>query len=216
MDQIENNMHPLHSSVLAIAVLSINACGGTGSSDVIPPDASDITADPSTFKLVFRTQTTSSDFARGKQQPATEVADGLCQSEADRAQLAGIYRAWLSDDLSSPDSRFLHSTTPYAKIVGLIGDSRLEVIAANWDELVSGRLRTKIDNDPYGATSIFDGPMWTGTLANGTSGGQSHCDNWTSKEGQSPAGSDASIDVQWTAGPVQSCMERGGLYCFQQ
>lgn len=206
-------MHTKIISILATVLFS-SACGSN--TDTIDPDASVITADPSTFKLVFRTQIVSGDFANGSQQTAADIADSICQLEADGAQFGGTFRAWLSDGRSSPDDRFEHSSTPYAKFIGGIDEGRSEVIAADWDELVSGQLRAEIDVDAFGATSTFDGPIWTGTLTNGKSDGQSHCNDWTSEEGQAASGSDAKIDSQWTAGPLRSCMERGGLYCFQQ
>src|SRR6185312_9164199 len=39
-------------------------------------------------------------------------ADALCQGAASNGQLAGTFKAWLSDDLASAASRFTHATVP--------------------------------------------------------------------------------------------------------
>ena len=43
-----------------------------------------------------------------------EAGDCICQVEADDAGLVGTYRAWLSDTMESPDTRFVKSSRTYA------------------------------------------------------------------------------------------------------
>jgi hypothetical protein len=141
-------------------------------------------------------------------------ADAKCQAAADAATLPGTFKAWLSDDMDSPSTRFYQSSGPYRLVNGT-------TIATSWADLTDGTLLAPITIDQTGASTVDSGTRaWTHTLSDGTAGGtlSENCVNWTSAndsdngdEGQPVATSD-----NWTDFAAGVCSNSFRLYCFQQ
>lgn len=149
-------------------------------------------------------------------------ADAKCQALAGAAGLPGSYRAWLSDDTSSPSARFVRSPGPYRLVNGT-------TIAANWTDLTDGLppppaiTVTEIGGD-FGGTYY----VWSNTRANGQPVAREipqHCVNWTSNIHPGPISDDPNrgevgglIELEeWTdAGVQEDCNAYHHLYCFQQ
>jgi hypothetical protein len=141
-------------------------------------------------------------------------ADAICQQRAQAANVPGVFKAWLSDTVQSPATRFVQSPGPYRRVDGV-------TVADNWADLTDGTLDAPITVAETGA--VFNAPAgrtWTHTLANGAAGGvlNAHCLNWTSSnngdngdEGQVTATSD-----NWTDFASGTCNNTFHLYCFQQ
>jgi hypothetical protein len=143
-------------------------------------------------------------------------ADAICQMLAQDASLPGTYRAWLSDGVSSPSTRFTRATSTYTLIDGT-------VIAENWAQLTSGSLRCAIDLAETGSHgAVMGDTVWSNTLPDGTPAGTSpgeHCAGWTSAEGTDDGhiGDPFATDANWThIGTRMFCLITQRLYCFQQ
>ena len=140
------------------------------------------------------------------------AGDTKCQTYADAAQLGGSWKAWISDEVSSPAARFLQSANPYFLLDGTM-------IATDWTDLTDGLLLHAIDVDEN-EIPVPLAEVWTGTNTDGTVAvGNSICFNWASIAVTDVAdvGRTDVADAQWTAIFVQSC-ERNNvhLYCFEQ
>ena len=142
------------------------------------------------------------------------TADAICQQRAQAAGLPGVFKAWLSDTVQSPATRFVQSPGPYQRVDGV-------TVADNWADLTGGTLAAPITVAETGAVfADLSFRSWTHTLANGTAGGvlNEHCLNWTSNnnanngdEGQVTATTD-----NWTDFASGTCNNNFHLYCFQQ
>jgi hypothetical protein len=144
--------------------------------------------------------------------------DGLCTNEAKPVPTLANrkFRAWLSDDSSSPSGSFQH-TTPgrYVLVDGT-------VVANDWKALTSGTLASGISLDANG--KAFTGKAWTGTAANGSQSGtlaiSQRCSNWGSASA-GPTGVSGDIGATnstWSY-PISSpidCTNSLHLYCFEQ
>ena len=69
-------------------------------------------------------------------------ADGRCGTLASEAGLSGSFRAWLSDDESSPSTRFTRPEGNYVRPGGT-------VIAKGWAGLTAGPLKVSLDYDEF-------------------------------------------------------------------
>ena len=139
-------------------------------------------------------------------------ADAICQGLAAGAGLPGSYKAWLSDDTSSPDSRFVRSSGPYQLVDGT-------TIAGNWNDLRDGKLLAPIDVTETGGGAGGSTVVWTNTKIDGTpSSGTAPCQNWTASAAGSFAGVGFTFhyDFDWTSFGPESCASLFHLYCFQQ
>ncbi len=146
-------------------------------------------------------------------------ADAICQDVANTALLGGLFRAWVSDDSTSPDERFVKSPpAPYVLPGG-------EVVAPNWGGLTSNDLLHPIDQGPMGEL-LPTRETWTGTFENGLSSGVGYnCANWTSTApsslgsvGLTDKVGDGSIIMEgWSEVFIQECSrDNVHLYCFEQ
>ena len=139
-------------------------------------------------------------------------ADALCQSLAAGSGLFGTYRAWLSDGVESPSTRFVQSPGPYRLVDGT-------TIAANWADLTDGAIQAPIVITEQGNV-VAGQEVWTNVRADGTANsGTRHCHDWTTVD--SGAGQTgyvwANNVADWTdTQPVSACSESHHLYCFQQ
>jgi hypothetical protein len=159
--------------------------------------------------LVFVTSTTQTGNMGG-----LAGADATCNQLAVGAGLPGTYKAWLSDHLSSPSTRFTQSANPYFLVDGTT------MIAKNWSDLVSGNIRAAIDKDEAG-TLRTSSQVWTQSSAagaeqrNSTVGG---CSNFTSAttSDQGYYGFTSNTNATWSFLSSIACDHTLRLYCFQQ
>jgi hypothetical protein len=145
-------------------------------------------------------------------------ADSICQTAADGVGLDGVYRAWLSDELTNPVTRMTHHTGPYVMTTGA-------PIADNWDDLVDGSLRTPLNRTETGQISTGGdicggGEVWTNTRFDGLRRSTEHCNGWNSSTGATSNGGNVTeLSAAWTdssACPKMSCVSLLPLYCFEQ
>lgn len=155
------------------------------------------------------------------------AGDAICQAAADSAGLPGTYKAWLSDG----------TTDAYCHILGYDGETvgnecgqgTLPIAAGPWvrtdgnpfaptiDKLINdGQVFTPVIYDENGAriTGSVDG-YFTGTSADGTRDGLSHCVGWTSNNGADNAalGKTAGTTTWWTEVTGTGCSVAGRLLC---
>jgi hypothetical protein len=142
------------------------------------------------------------------------------------AAIIGNYKAWLSDDTGSPDSRFRRSAQPYE-----MPDDNAE-IASSYAALVAGPgIATFLDRTETGDPVSGDVGVWTNTRHDGTHGTSNanscpdpssnlNCGNWGSTSGSVDGGFGRTdrTNCAWTAWSRISCSSATGrhLYCFQQ
>jgi hypothetical protein len=158
-------------------------------------------------------------------------ADGICQSLANAARLSGVYKAWLSDAISSPATRFTHSAGNYIEVDGT-------VLASDWSSLTSGVLLSHIDHDETGNAAVVaasggtgqggvlvfgDCGVWSNTRTNGTeflplSGGPAtaiSCNDWSDSSGNR-AGEISSFSIIQFLCATTGCDTMHPFYCFEQ
>ena len=132
------------------------------------------------------------------------------------AQNAGLsnpmrFRAWTSDGVDSPSTRFDHAGGRYVLVTG-------EVIAYGWDDLTDGELLHPIDRTADG-TLMHEVGVWTGTKPDGTSYPDGHCDGWSNPSQEKVRhGANDLTDEQWTNYVSEFGAECGftlHLYCFE-
>jgi hypothetical protein len=139
-------------------------------------------------------------------------ANAKCNERAAAANLSGVYKAWISDDSSSPATTFVRSVVPYTLIDGT-------VIADNWDDLVDGSLQNTPNMDELGNTAQPN--IWTNTRADGTryhTSTMRHCDNWTDENTyMGILGVPIDTSGGWTLDGSEDCnFTDARLYCFEQ
>lgn len=164
------------------------------------------------FKYVFVSQVS---FGAALEGP--EGGDQVCTAYAKLARLPGTYRAWLSDDTSSPATRFTKSTVPYIRLDDVI-------VADSWEDLTDGVLAASIsvdeDGEPVDGGCDVVG-VWSATTAAGEFSGIDNCKGWTDgadDKSTTNLGSATKTNGEWTQDgcPQTSCGETRRLYCFQQ
>ncbi|HLT34945.1 MAG TPA: DUF4215 domain-containing protein, partial [Enhygromyxa sp.] len=142
-------------------------------------------------------------------------AGAICQALADAVNLGGVWDAWISDDNSSPSTRFTQSPTGYARLDDV-------EIAQNWDDLVDGTIDAPIRINELGI-DWGNTQIWTATTTAGTPAAF-NCNGWTTNSNQVIAtlGLAGYTDLSWTdtnLGPpevVDYCFGENRLYCFEQ
>lgn len=141
-------------------------------------------------------------------------ADAKCQERALSADLAGRFRAWLSDGADSPASRFSRPATPYQLVDGT-------AVASGWTDLVKGTIAHHIDVTEAGMPAGGVSTVWTRTRPNGTAADFAlgpDCEGWTSAS-TSGFGTNGQYQGQlglWSFIGASSCNASLRLYCFQQ
>lgn len=140
-------------------------------------------------------------------------ADAICQQHATDAGLSGTFKAWLSDQLNSPSTRFTRSAGPY-----VLPDGTL--VAAGWDDLVDctnpNCLFHPIDLDEFQAPAAGD-YVWTGTTQVGeVDAAEGTCQGWTSADYGGAAGRVDSLGGWTSILYGRYCGLSLHLYCFQQ
>jgi len=168
-------------------------------------------------RYVFATwETFAGDFATGLGETGLERADWLCRTraEVEKLHLGKEYRAWLSDDTTSPAARFFHSPGRY-----ILADGT--VFAQSWDDLVQGNLETP-PNLTENLQEPSQGTAWSNTLPDGTpAAGNEHCNRWSSKDPTDDGrfGVTSVADGWWSDYEVASpdaCDIVQHIYCFEQ
>lgn len=136
-------------------------------------------------------------------------ADAECNALAVAAGLSGDFKAWLSDGIDGPATRF----TPGFTGVYELADRTL-VVQGGWDGLTGESLAHAIDTDEYGNMNFAS--VWTNTDVNGSPLSADDCSAWSSADGVSTIGKSSAVDVKWTndAGE-QLCASENSIYCFQ-
>jgi hypothetical protein len=167
-----------------------------------------------TPKTVFLT---SSEFVGGAL-GGLAGADANCQQLARAANLAGAYLAWLSDSTGSPAARFPKDVGPYRLVDGTI-------VANNWTELTSGKLRHAVDLTEANHTTLTVGNacaagVWTDTTELGTLSDPSHsCGNWSDQTLQSAQLGSSDMTAFWSDWCIaggDACRSTAHLYCFEE
>ena len=141
-------------------------------------------------------------------------ADAHCQTLANAAGLTGVFKAWLSDSVNSPSTRFTHTLHEYILRTGTL-------VSYSYADLITTGPLVAIDIDEKGE-GIGNPAAWTSTNPNGTSrylptGTIDDCTDWTSSSnsGRGWTSSTLSGGSNWTLSE-ESCNGQSLLYCFQQ
>lgn len=147
-------------------------------------------------------------------------ADAKCQALASKAGVQGTYRAWLSDGVETPATRFKHGL-PYIRL-----DKK--PVAQSLDAMIeAGVLQNPIslteNNEPLGDDQECGAinKVWTNLRRDATPIGELDCGGWTRVDGVAPQ--DGGIGVAHRTGQAWtdeqcalSCGSLLRLYCFQQ
>lgn len=138
-------------------------------------------------------------------------ADATCQSEAATAGLPGTYKAWISDDTSTPNNSFTKYGADYVLTDGT-------VIANGWTDLTDGTIDNAINvyaNSVSYTTGITAVMTNTNTSGNAVSASNT-CSNFTIGFGSVNIGLLSDTNSFWTLRTNNSCGNSARLYCFQQ
>lgn len=144
-------------------------------------------------------------------------ADATCQALADASDLTSrrTFKAWISDDTSSPAADFVQSNSGYVLANGL-------AVALGWNDLTDGVLERPINVDEKGNTvtghPTYGLTAWTGTKEDGTLFDSSQdCNQWTSSSASGHIGLPDRSDYGWTNwSGYYACSRLQRLYCFEQ
>lgn len=142
-----------------------------------------------------------------------EDADQACNDLIQKINIGGFYKAWLSNDIESPASRFEASKNNFRGIYILLNGT---IIAENgWLDLVDGNLKAVINRTEK--NDIVSGLFpWTSTRSNGKSIEKDNCKNWSDIIGV--MGHQGSIDHSnnfWTHWKTDYCSKAAPIYCVE-
>lgn len=155
-------------------------------------------------------------------------ADQKCQTAASTAGLAGTYKAWLSDSITSAKDRLSHSAVPYVRTDGV-------VVANNWNDLTDGTLKEQVVCDENRQCQFVDIdkywiPVWTDSTVAGnrdcncfdgldpTPYLTTSCSNWTANSTaySGSVGNSADSNWGWTSFDWSKCNLLRSLICLEQ
>ncbi|MEZ4383511.1 MAG: DUF4215 domain-containing protein [Nannocystaceae bacterium] len=141
-----------------------------------------------------------------------EGANQICAKNADQYGHPHPlrFRAWLSDGVDSPSTRFDYSRGRYVLATG-------EAVAGSWDDLIDGELLHPINRGANGAL-LDEKPVFTGTRPDGNAFAKGHCEGWTDASFEPVRyGYTDLTDGGWTDYTEGSAVCSGGmrLYCFE-
>jgi len=156
------------------------------------------------------------DFDEGIGETGIERADWLCKihAEAGKLHLGKKFRAWISDDTSSPSTRFIKSSGRYIMADGT-------VFVQSWDALANLEIENALFMTEYGGEPV-QGSAWSNTLPDGTAASlDQHCNGWSTSDinEEGRIGALTATDIWWTDGQdfnPASCVGDRHLYCFEQ
>ncbi|MGB1016904.1 MAG: DUF4215 domain-containing protein [Nannocystaceae bacterium] len=168
-------------------------------------------------RYVFTTwESFHGNFDEGLGETGIERADWLCRTraEVEKLHLGATYYAWVSDDTTSPSTRFDKNPGRYVFPDGT-------VFAESWEDLVQGNLMHP-PNTTENGEEPDQGIAWSNTLADGTAASNDqHCNHWSSKQPDDDGriGGTSLEDASWAdydfASPLP-CDVSLHLYCFEQ
>ncbi|MEO1272389.1 MAG: DUF1554 domain-containing protein, partial [Myxococcota bacterium] len=137
-------------------------------------------------------------------------ADAICNSEANRAELPGNYRALLSNSIHDAANRI--EDRAYTMVDG-------NTIASNRADLFDGNIDNSLAVNPQGNFLDTSNPqVWTGTFSDGTTIGDPPCDDWSFNffDSFTTYGDLYRNDDGWIAADFTECVEASyRLYCFE-
>jgi hypothetical protein len=145
------------------------------------------------------------------------AADAICTSAANRHNLLGPYKAWLSTSVQSARSRIRSGGGPITAVTGSTQ------IAATWDDLLADNRTAQIDIDDNGAVVGLGCDVWTNTQTDGTQQSpdvSQDCNDWSSNSAAQMViglGETKGALNTWTDNPscTSSCRVPLHLYCVQ-
>lgn len=141
-----------------------------------------------------------------------EGADGKCDTLALNAGLKGRFRAWLSNGVNGPSTRFVSAYSGRY----ILPDGTV-LVENGFLGLTSMDLQAAINQNENGQPLVAF--AWTNTLKNGEPmSSEEHCSNWSSNSfaNVASAGDTSKVDANWTNYlPGQTCDSEFSLYCFQ-
>jgi len=178
-------------------------------------------------KIVFVTSSSYSGDLMSESQFLTECAhvstgmeagDCLCQVEAQGAGLTGTFKAWLSDSVESPATRFTQSPRSYVvpRDQSVFGSR----VAFNYEDLIDGTLIRPITRTVFGQRTDLQ-IAWTGTQNDGGAAGggigANNCNDWMPPTtGTGTVGQTRPNSGLWSEIATRPCAEKAALYCFEQ
>lgn len=133
-------------------------------------------------------------------------ADERCQGLAQAANRSGEFKAWLSNGVSSPSTRFAKSARPHR----LAGLGNNDLFAADYTALTTGAPKIALDRDENGV-EVSKKAVWTSTLPNGTPAEPEPC----VKSGAT-VGLTQFPNSTWTQAGTLACGTNARIYCFEQ
>jgi len=140
------------------------------------------------------------------------LADARCNALAIAAGLPPTFKAWLSDSLTSPSTRF---DTSFSGLFRLLSPD-FPVVADGWLDLTDGQLAHPIDADETGALVVLQPNVLTNTAPDGSSASNQHCSAWTLNDNSSTTiGQSSASDSTWTNLGESFCSNAYRLYCFE-
>lgn len=160
-----------------------------------------------------------------------DIADAICQnaiknSDNDESLKKMIFKAWLSDSINSPETRFSENIKKHngdiRKIYGNITD--VLITQNGWNGLINENLLAPIDRDENG-NKLIKGFAWTGSTSDNINGDYCGTENvdWMSngKLNFGSIGSTQKVDNQWKSYVSDnlsefSCENKYHFYCFSQ
>jgi len=194
-------------TAMVLVMVAVTSAEDVGKPVLVGPRL--LLLDADSKKRVFVTSTTY-DGILG----AVTGADQKCNALAQAAWLPGKYMAWISDENSSPKTRFTKSQIGYMLVDGTM-------IADNWDDLTDGQLMHRIDMDESGVTISSLEFVWTGTYYDGEAA-PPYCTNWTSSNALGTFGNAyltgpiGMNDQNWSSYWIRACNNLHRLFCFEQ
>lgn len=147
------------------------------------------------------------------------IADQMCQENAFRVGLTGVYKAWVSDNDPNTAPKFRFNSQDFKGWYQLPTNPP-SLLAKGWNGLTTEDILHWIDVLASGEQSILTPEFaWTGTKQDGSFIQESNCVNWTSNNGFDTAivGTIGAFDSDWTELEHHVCMENVNrkIYCFQ-
>lgn len=143
---------------------------------------------------------------------ASPSSDERCQDAATTAGLTGVFRAWHSNTIESPATKFDTSGGPYALLNGT-------EIATDWADLTDGTIDADIIIDENNTTiDLVANPyVWTNVDTDGTTYSSAVADRCSFDSDVSKRSTADNTSAGWTTPNVSSaCSLQGHLYCFEQ
>jgi cysteine-rich repeat protein len=175
----------------------------------IETDTCDSACNPVVHRKVFVSSATFTGALGG-----LSGADAKCQALAASAGLTGTFKAWLSDDTTSPSKRF---DTSFTGVYELVDGTLVE---HGWAGLTDWSLVSYLEHgiDRTESNAVTGGTVWTGTLGGGEGWAGQNCKNWTSKapEDDGSYGDVGDDGLDWTDTlHTFPCSDLYRFYCFE-